>query len=210
MKILSHRGYWNDKIGKNSFEAFKQSIARGYGFESDIRDFSEELVISHNPASSDCLKVVDIFQLLKEYEDSYTFAINVKADGLNKQLKELLKGFNLNNYFTFDMSFPQMLEYSNDGIIYYTRQSEFEIQPLLYEQASGVWIDAFYDEKWITEDLIKKHISSKKKVCIVSPELHNRQYNDFWNKIKMFDIDSDEILLCTDVPDKARIFFENF
>ena len=45
MRILAHRGYWNSSIGKNSPEALKTALAKGYGFESDVRDYMGKLVI---------------------------------------------------------------------------------------------------------------------------------------------------------------------
>ena len=52
MRILSHRGYWNDKIEKNSLLALKTALEKGYGFESDVRDYMGNLVISHNIADN--------------------------------------------------------------------------------------------------------------------------------------------------------------
>ena len=87
---------------------------------------------------------------------------------------ELLGKYGINNYFTFDMSVPQMIEYSEMNIRFFTRQSEYEKNPVMYDQAAGVWIDAFFDDSWITEKLLQDHLTNGKKVCIVSPDLHKR------------------------------------
>jgi len=57
MRILAHRGYWNSSIGKNSPEALKTALAKGYGFESDVRDYMGKLVISHNMAGASSQEV---------------------------------------------------------------------------------------------------------------------------------------------------------
>ena len=133
------------------------------------------------------------------------FAINIKADGLTNALKSLIEKYSINNYFTFDMSLPQMLEYRAAGIIFFTRQSEFEKIPLLYDDAAGVWLDSFLNDDWISADLIQKHLNAGKKVCVVSPELHKRSPLDLWKKLKQ--IDNPNLLLCTDYFDKAKDFF---
>ena len=150
MKILCHRGYWNDALEKNSLDALSRAIERGYGFESDVRDYRGELVISHDIANQNAPKLKDVFKLLNAVNDQFCFAINVKADGLATMLKDMLSEFGLKNYFAFDMSVPQMLWYRTTGLRFFTRQSEFEPAPALYDDATGIWLDAFYSEEWLT------------------------------------------------------------
>ena len=48
-----------------------------------------------------------------------------------------------------------------------------------------------------------------KKVCIVSPELHGRNYLHKWKNYKDISITNPElsIILCTDFPLEARSYF---
>ncbi|MFR1908054.1 MAG: hypothetical protein ACLS28_21030 [Clostridium neonatale] len=209
MKILAHRGYWNTTIKDNSYEALIKALDNGFGFESDIREYCGKLVISHDIANEESYLAENIFEKLSEYDDKYCFAINIKSDGLKSLLLDLLKKYNIENYFTFDMSVPQMIEYYEKGLKYFTRQSEYEKELVLYEKAGGVWVDAFIEESWITEELLNTHLKNGKKVCIVSPDLHKREYLDFWNKLKSYNIDFNDIILCTDCPLEARKFFGN-
>lgn len=208
MRILAHRGYWNAEIQKNSPKALKSALERGYGFESDVRDYMEKMVISHNVANSLSQDAEEVFKWLQEYNDEYCFAVNIKADGLKDILYNLIKKYNINNYFIFDMSVPQMVEYREMGVRYFTRQSEVEQVPCLYEDAAGVWIDGFWSTDWITEELVKKHIAEGKEVCLVSPDLHGNSYMEFWVKMKEWNVDSSKVLLCTDYPDEAKEFFD--
>lgn len=209
MEILAHRGYWNELVNNNSFEALTKALVNGFGFESDIRDYCGELVISHNIADSESISINSVFEKLSAYNDKFCFAINIKSDGLKDLLYEKLKQYKIENYFTFDMSVPQMIEYREKGLKYFTRQSEYEIEPSLYDDAIGVWVDAFIEDSWITEKLLNDHLSKGKKVCIVSPDLHKRQYISFWNRLKTYKIDFDNVILCTDFPLQAREFFKN-
>ena len=205
MRILAHRGYWNKNISNNSPSAIWSALERGYGFETDIRDFDGRLVVSHDMANSLSQNVKEVFEWLYEFSDRYTFAINIKSDGLNKKLKYLIDKYNIQNYFTFDMSVPQMIDYKESRIRFFTRQSEVEPEPCMYSDADGVWIDGFWSNDWITEALLNKHIENGKEICLVSPELHKRDnYVLFWDRIKKYNIDLEKIMICTDYPDEAN------
>ena len=208
MNILAHRGYWNADIERNSLPALRTALEKGFGFESDVRDYNGELVISHNIADASSLAAEEIFRYLAKNDDRYCFAINIKADGLKDLLMEYITRYRLMNYFLFDMSVPQMVEFDEMGLRYFTRQSEVESVPCMYERAAGVWIDGFWGTSWITEELLKGHIENGKEVCIVSPDLHGREdYRDFWEQLKNYRIDFSKVMLCTDHPDEARTFF---
>lgn len=207
MKILAHRGFWLAEREKNTPGALRRALENGFGFESDVRDYKGELVISHNIADETCQKAEEVFRMLADYGDQYCFAINIKADGLKDLLAGLLNTYRLSNYFTFDMSVPQMVEYAERGLTYFTRQSEVEPAPVLYDGAAGVWIDGFWGADWITEALLQSHIAAGKTVCLVSPELHGRPYRDFWERLRRMKLDFDRVLLCTDKPGEAAAFF---
>lgn len=207
MQILAHRGYWNQEIPANSERALCTALTKGYGFESDLRDYQGRLVISHNIADCDSVSADRVFAALAAQQDRYCFAINIKADGLIAGLKDLLIRYPITNYFAFDMSTPQMIEYRAAGLAYFTRQSEFEESLLLYEDAAGVWIDAFIKEDWITPALVDRHLSEGKQVCLVSPDLHGRPYLGFWEKLRTVFPHTDDLMLCTDHPDEARRYF---
>ena len=208
MELLAHRGYWSNGIPGNSPEALKRALECGYGIESDVRDYDGTLVISHYVAEKGCQPTEEVFRWLAEHQDKRCFAINIKADGLGELLLDQLKSDRITNYFTFDMSVPQMIEYRDLGITYFTRQSEVEPEPILYQEAAGVWVDGFFGESWIIPALLQKHIDCGKRVCVISPELHGRAYLDFWDRLKAFPIDFSKLLLCTDHPDEAGRIFE--
>lgn len=207
MIILAHRGYWNNKIINNSPEALYTALENGFGFESDIRDYAGKMVISHDIATVESQEAEEVFKWLHEYNDKYCFAINIKADGLKDIIQSFLIKYSIKNYFLFDMSVPQMVEFRDVGLRYFTRQSEVEPEPCMYEDAAGVWVDGYWGTDWITEDLLRKHIDAGKEICLVSPDLHGNSYTEFWTRVKKWRIDSNYVLLCTDHPDEAKEFF---
>lgn len=207
MVVLSHRGYWLKEEEQNMETAFCRSFSLGFGTETDIRDYKGNLVISHDIANGKSILVERFFQIYNEYDKTLLLALNIKADGLQRKLKTLLEEYNIQNYFVFDMSVPDGLQYVKNDFKVFTRQSEYEKEPPFYNASSGVWLDEF-NRHWICESLIIEHLANDKKVCIVSPDLHKRSYNIEWHNYKRIDnIVNEDIMICTDSLEDARKFF---
>lgn len=209
MKILCHRGIWRTRQEGNSPAALESSLRSGFGFETDVRDRRGQVVISHDSADDEAPLLADIFEVYRrERADDLTLALNIKADGLQDALVGLLERFSIRNYFVFDMSIPDHLRSLAAGLRTFTRQSEFEPEPLLYEQSAGVWLDCFQHE-WMTAATIEGHLRAGKEVCLVSPELHGRPHEAMWEMVRAAGLDRDAgTMLCTDLPDRARSFFD--
>lgn len=211
MLIISHRGYWKKPEEKNKPIAFHRSFNLGFGTELDVRDYCGKLVVSHDIADSTCLEFARFLEIYCEYDRELNIAINIKADGLQKQVLQHLKKYNIKNYFVFDMSIPDALGYLSNQMKIFSRQSEFEMVPSLYEQADGVWMDEF-EGHWVTSQSIRNHLSNGKKVCIVSPELHQRDYLDVWEDYALLSksiIARNQLMICTDYPEKVREVFDD-
>lgn len=206
MEIIAHRGFWKEMNERNTMTALKRAAESGIGTETDFRDYMERLVVSHNVADANSPLAEEFFKLYQRTK--CTLALNVKADGIQELLKELLTKYEIENYFCFDMSIPDTLGYIDSGLKFFLRQSEYETINSLYEKADGVWVDGFVDDKWITKDLILDHRRKGKKVCIVSSDLHSRDYSLLWREFKNKEILEDAgVILCTDYPDKAKEYF---
>ncbi len=212
MKILSHRGYWKTDSEKNSLIAFERSFQLGFGTETDFRDFNGRLVVSHDVPTSggDWIYAEHFFECYKSFDLSLPLALNIKSDGIQRMLSEMLVKFNIKNYFVFDMSIPDTIGYLKLGLNVFTRQSEFEPIPAFINEIQGVWLDEF-NSHWITKDLILNYLGQGKNVCVVSPDLHNREYLFEWETYKKIEIETnfqfENLWLCTDYPEKARSYF---
>jgi glycerophosphoryl diester phosphodiesterase len=207
MLILSHRGYWQSPKEKNSPDAFARSFEAGFGLETDVRDQGGQLVISHDPAVGHVQLFSEFLRLHQEINPELWLALNIKSDGLQPLLKREIDRHGVTNYFVFDMSVPDALSYCRAGMPTFTRQSEYEAQPAYYDQAFGVWLDSFIGD-WLTEDVMIEHLKAKKRLCIVSPELHRRPHQAFWEDLRTMPVvRNDAIMLCTDFPSTAKEFF---
>jgi hypothetical protein len=208
MQILSHRGFWQENSEKNQAIAFHRSFSLGYGTETDLRDLAGEIVISHDPPLGGEITLESFFQLYCEHDDNLTLALNIKSDGLQAELKSLIKKYSIKNYFVFDMSVPDARQWLNFGVRFFTRQSEFETIPYFQQQAAGVWLDCFLSD-WICEKVIDKYLQQNMQVCIVSPDLHKREYHNFWKYLQTINvINNDNLMICTDHPEEASTFFK--
>ncbi|MDN5104885.1 hypothetical protein O8C79_06215 [Aliarcobacter butzleri] len=208
MIILSHRGYWKEISEKNFPISFERSFSLGFGTETDVRDYKGELVISHDIADENCVSVKEMLEIYNKYDNTLPLALNIKADGLQIKLKELLIGYKIKNYFVFDMSVPDGLQYLKQDMKSFTRESEYEKIPSFYNEAYGIWLDEF-EGHWINKEVIEKHINNNKHICIVSPDLHKREYKKEWQHYKEIEkeLKINYLMLCTDYPEEAKEFF---
>ncbi len=210
MVILSHRGYWKREEEKNRSVAFERSFNLGFAAELDLRDDRGALVVSHDMPGAGSMDFRSLLEVYCKFDKKLPLAINIKSGGLQRLLLGLLKEYRIENYFVFDMSVPDTLEYLNLGMKVFTRESEFEATPAFYEEADGVWMDEF-TTSWITQKRIQSHLDNGKKVSIVSPELHHREHLARWKDYKALlkCLGEGKFMLCTDFPEEARSYFND-
>jgi hypothetical protein len=202
MQVMSHRGYWKTPTEKNLEVAFRRSFDLGFGTETDVRDCAGELVISHDPPRGGEMTFAHMLDMLGERD--LPMALNIKADGLAKSVREeMLKRPHLTKWFVFDMSIPDTLQQLLHGNPVFSRQSEYEPTPALLNRANGIWLDAFVDVWW-NPDLLNHWTMQGKTVCIVSPDLHRRDPAPCWEMLRSAKLEhSDQVWLCTDFPEDA-------
>lgn len=214
IELLAHRGLWRDRREGNSRAALQAALEAGYGLETDIRDRGEQLMVAHDPADERAWPLRDLLGIYAELRSTACLALNIKSDGLAPQLAALLEAHAIENYFVFDMSVPDMLHYARAGLRFFTRHSEYEPRPALYDQAAGVWLDAFH-HTWFTRETIAGHVRAGKDVCVVSPELHSRQADEVWRMLAgcpdrgLSGSGSPRLMLCTDRAPAAEGMFQN-
>lgn len=207
VQILSHRGFWLSQSEKNTPAAFERSFANGLGTETDLRDCRGDIVISHDMPRGTEMTLGDLLTLMDGR--NLMLALNIKADGLGRAIKDILARFEHTNYFTFDMSIPDMVQHEKAGITFFTGLSDIQKSPVLLESARGVWLDCFLED-WYDRDLIEEYLRLKKCVCIVSADLHGRPVDNQWRIVRQVrDVPHGRLYLCTDYPVEAQRYFGN-
>lgn len=206
MQILAHRGAWLTSTEKNSRGALVYALKSGWGIETDIRDLDGELVISHDMPRRGVLPLETLFKDYVNNSCSGTLALNMKADGLANELKVLLARYQITRYFCFDMSVPDSMDYFSANMITAARLSEYEPEGELSQRASVLWVDGFSSNK-VEIVLIKRWLASGKSVSFVSPELHQRDHEYFWQSLRSLPeelLSHSNMMLCTDFPEQAE------
>jgi hypothetical protein len=202
--VISHRGFWLSREERNTAHAFQRSFQAGFGAEIDVRDLDGQLVVSHDPPRTGALAFAEVLAAYHAAGCPGTLAVNVKADGLASGLRAALA--DTPSWFAFDMSVPETLQYARDSVPFFTRESEYEPHPPLYEAASGVWIDCFEGD-WIDEGVVAAHLDAGKAVCLVSPEVHGRPQDNTWETWRRWSVrDDPRMSVCTDLPQRASEF----
>ena len=163
MKLISHR--------RNTIEEL-QATPREYGVEVDIRSDHGQLLIHHDPFA----KGDDFEEWLKHYQHG-TLILNVKEEGLEARLIDLMKQHKIEDYFFLDQSFPFLIKWSKLGEHHCAvRVSEFESIETALSLAGKidwVWVDCF--TKFPLAGIDAKRLQDAGfKLCLVSPELQGR------------------------------------
>jgi len=203
MQLLAHRGLWHQAGERNTLAALRAAFAAGFGVETDIRDAGSRLVISHDMAGPGVCTLEQVLEELRRSGIRGPVALNVKADGLQDELRRELAGAEV-DAFVFDMSGPETLRYARGGFPYFTRLSEYEQAPLLLDGAQGVWLDHF-DHLWYGLEVLTGLLEAGKRVAVVSPELHGRNPEPVWQLCRQVPEALQPLLmLCTDLVERAN------
>jgi hypothetical protein len=163
MQIIHHR--------RNTIELLQQT-APEHGVEVDIRSRGPDLIIHHDAF----VDGVSFDEWLSHYRHQ-TLILNVKEEGLEQRLQELMARAGINDYFFLDQSFPFLIRTSSAGERRSAvRVSEYEGLTSALALAGRIdwaWIDCFTRFPLTKADA---HLLSEHgyKLCLVSPELQGR------------------------------------
>lgn len=170
------------------------------GVEVDLRLHNSSLVCQHDPQRDGEL----FSDWLKSYKHK-TIILNVKEEGIEGLVLDELQKKNISDFFFLDQSFPYLLKYARQGLSKAAvRVSEFESVETALSMAGlveWVWVDIF-GEFPLNKEEISRLKSAGFKLCLVSPELHNR--NELSELLALqADIDAlnfEPDAVCTKVP----------
>lgn len=206
MQIIAHRGFWKTESEKNTIKAIERAIENGFGFETDFRDCGGRILVSHNPPKGTEMSADEVFKIYHQSGSQAPLALNIKADGLQSMMEDLLKKYYVSNYFFFDMSVCDTVIYVEKKLKIASRLSEYEKDMPFYRYSSTVWID-YFNSDGPTIQKVKDTLYDKKIACVVSPELHKRSYQQMWSQLLPYK-NEEGLYLCTDYPDKAKLYFK--
>jgi hypothetical protein len=143
-----------------------------YGIEVDIRSAQNRLITQHDPLVSG----EDFEEWLSHYSHG-TLILNIKEEGLESPLIELMKKYQIHDYFFLDQSFPFLIKWSNLGhrnsAVRVSEYESIETALTLSGKINWIWVDCFnyfplsgFDSKRLQ--------AAGFRLCLVSPELQGR------------------------------------
>lgn len=148
------------------------SLPLVYGVEVDIRTKGDRLIIHHDPFADG----EDFTAWISVYRHGILI-LNVKEEGLESRLIELMNSQGIKDYFFLDQSFPFLIKWSNLGEHRCAvRVSEFEsieTALTLAGRVDWVWVDCFTKFPLGQQDA-RRLKRAGFKLCLVSPELQGR------------------------------------
>jgi hypothetical protein len=161
MLIIKHRINTSNQL---------KIVNKDFGVEIDLRSYKNEIYLHHDP-----FKKGELFTAWIKSYNHKLIVLNVKEAGLENKILKILKKNKIKNYFFHDQTFSSLLK-SKNKINVSLRYSEYEDLKKtneLFDNIKWLWIDNFNEIK-----LKKKFYfflkKKKVKICIVSPELVNK------------------------------------
>jgi len=160
----------------NTIEELKK-IPKIFGIELDLRDKNnkKELMIQHDPY----LSGEDFEDYLKLYNHK-TLILNIKSERVEPFCIELMKKYNIKDYFFLDSIVPMIYllnkDYKENNIA--CRLSEFEPIELFKKMEKMVkWIlvDCYSRMDILTPENYNMIKKLNKRICLISPELQKQE-----------------------------------
>ena len=153
-----------------------ENIDKIFGIEIDIRDDHKttQLILAHDPYVNG-----EFFETYLNKYNHNTLILNIKSERIEIECLEILKKYNITNYFFLDSSFPMInllnKKYSNKNIA--SRFSEYECLEFtknIKDMIEWIWIDCF-NYLPLDKNIYDEIKNINKKICIVSPELQGQK-----------------------------------
>jgi hypothetical protein len=145
------------------------------GVELDLRSRNDRLILEHDP-----FKLGEDFEGWLSAWTGQLLVLNIKEEGLEEKILELLITFRIDNYFFLDQSFPFMQKLIRKGNTRVAaRCSDIEsIETVLKSGAQWCWLDSFTGDWRYLIDAVPQLIAARIKTCLVSPELQRPESTD--------------------------------
>tara|TARA_B100000686_G_C16759486_1_gene957750 strand:- start:445 stop:1047 length:603 start_codon:yes stop_codon:yes gene_type:complete len=193
MIIVRHRRNTDEELAE---------ISTNHGAEIDIRSQGEHLVLHHEPYQDG-----KRFDTWLENYDHAILILNVKEEGLEGRVLELMAKKGIDDFFFLDQSFPFLVKTSRTGESRCAvRVSEFEninTAMSLAGKVDWVWIDCF------TRFPLDRNSATRLKeagfkLCVVSPELQGRMQQSDTDEIVAAMNDAGVVpdAVCTKFPER--------
>lgn len=178
MLIIKHRVNWSVELNQ---------IDPRFGIEVDVRTYGDKIVVSHDPFN----KEAEEFKHWINHFKHKILVINVKEEGIEKNIDQIMNEFPAIDYFFLDQSFPFLVKKLwakefRTAIRFSDLESVETLNSVIKNlscKPNWIWIDDFTGQ-WEHLERLKAIDLSEINTCIVSPELHGRDLYMEGQKLK--------------------------
>ena len=174
-----------------------KSVSKEYGIEVDVRYRDKDLILHHDPF----VDGENFDEFLKNFNHRLII-LNIKTEGIEDAVINLLKKYDIKNYFFLDLSLPFLIKYAKKGEKNIAvRFSEYEPLEFILKfkgLVDWVWVDCFNNLP--LDDNNYKILKNDFKICLVSPELQGypvERIREFKTILKNKPVDA----VCTKAPE---------
>ncbi|MBI5698782.1 hypothetical protein HZC35_00540 [Candidatus Saganbacteria bacterium] len=148
-----------------------QAIGPEFGVEIDIRNAGRKLILHHEPWGEG----EELDEFLSHYRHKLLI-LNVKTEGVEDRVLELVKKHRIKECFFLDVTFPFIVKMAGKGFfkiaVRFSEYESVETCLAMKGKCDWVWVDCF-SQMPLTPDIyarLKEHF----KICLVSPDLLGR------------------------------------
>ena len=150
-------------------------VPSNFGVELDLRDSGDDIIISHDPFTPG-----EPFESYLKTYNHQLLVLNIKSEGLESQIVELLNKKNIVNYFFLDSTIPVMSFLSKicdkKVAARHSIYEPIEMSRALKNLCTWVWVDCINGIQ-INRDDFRELKNLGFKICIVSPDLYDINAN---------------------------------
>jgi hypothetical protein len=152
--------------------ALLQETPTEYGVEVDIRSWGDRLIVTHDPYTDG----EDFKEWIAGYQHG-SLILNVKEEGLEERLLEILAMAGLQHFFFLDQSFPFLMRTARAGeercAVRVSEYESVETAIALAGMVRWIWLDCFTPSPFPVDQYLRL-VDSGFSICAVSPELQGR------------------------------------
>ena len=169
------------------------------GIEFDIRDSGDRIIVHHD-AFGTPVEAQDFEDFLTFCPPEKFYIVNVKAEGIEFKVLQLLEAHNIKNFFFLDCSIPMIVRLGKQGekriAVRFSEYESIETVRALKDFVSWIWIDVFTK---LPSQLVELDQIGL-KTCLVSPELQGQpeKLHEYAEQLQTMNIKLDAV--CTKMP----------
>jgi len=163
MQIITHR--------RNTISELKATSPE-YGVETDLRSYGDRLIVHHEPF----VDAVDFSEWIIHYHHK-TLILNVKEEGIEYRVKDIVERNGIKDYFFLDLSFPALIKMVDTRekriAVRFSEYESVETALALAGKVDWVWVDCF-TKMPLNKEIYRTFKEWGFKICLVSPDLVGR------------------------------------